>query len=270
MLLLDWSALLALGAVACPLATQTPTAHSVRVSWPSTEFVVAGDTEAGLVLYALAEITLPNGSRGRHLDRIAVNPVTALQWTALMRRLLDSTDRSGPTASNDLRVFAPTLEDSCGHHWLGIGVDGSEYTLVLGDSTARATWGTSGPRKAVNHLFDAVTAMAPLSRLESCQQRAIAIRYPTMTYPTKLIKRAMGGCVEAEMTVDTMGRPVLESIQIVSTTDTALVPSAKAWLAQVRFLPALRRGQPVESRGRYTLDFSVKGDMIPGGLWIAP
>ena len=270
-LLLGWSAPLLLGAVACPLAAQTASPRSVKVSWPSTEFVVAADTEAGLTFYALAEITLPDGSRGRHLDRIAVDPVTALQWTVLMRRLLDSTHRVGPTVSNDLRVLAPTLEDSCGHHWLGIGVDGSsEYTLVLGDSTARATWRTSGPRKAVNHLFDAVTAMAPLSMLKSCYQRAIVIRYPTLTYPTKPIKRAMGGRVEAEMTVDTMGRPLPESIQILSATDTVFVPSAKVWFAQLRFLPALMQGQPVKSQVRYTLHFGVKGDMIPGGLWIAP
>ena len=177
-----------------------------------------------------------------------------------MRRLLDSMDRDSHAPTRGLVVFAPLLEDSCSHRWLGVGVDGPKYTLAFGDSSAHRVWRAVAQRKAFQSLFAAMITMAPFGRRDGCSpERPVLVRIPRLTYPHALLSRGIGGQVLVEAIIDTLGHVEPSSIHVLETPDPGFIPPVMAYLTEARFSPARAHGQALRVSVTFPFIFSING-----------
>jgi hypothetical protein len=247
-----------------PVGAQDQNHDPRHVSWPGIDVVVSVDS-VGLAVYALAGVPT-EGGQTRRLSRVVVDPVTALQWAALMSRRLD-TIPSGTHSPGEITVLAPALGDSCAHRWLGVGVQGADYVLAFKDSVTPGTWYVTARRKDLGHLLNAVMALAPFGSWTGCVPRPpVVVHYPSARYPR--LREAQGGRVVAEMMVDTLGRPEPESIQILDKTDTVFASAFREFAEQLRFLPAEWNGRPIRGPARFTFDFKALSEGFP--IYVAP
>lgn len=76
--------------------------------------------------------------------------------------------------------------------------------------------------------------------------RPVTITYcPSPSYPIALAEYGFAGSVELQYVVDTLGRPEVEDMRVLATSNRGFVQSALRAVAKCRFIPAESAGRPV-------------------------
>ncbi|HWC75444.1 MAG TPA: energy transducer TonB [Gemmatimonadales bacterium] len=90
------------------------------------------------------------------------------------------------------------------------------------------------------------------------EQPAEVLSGPLPVYPELLRQAGVQGKVVLEAIVDTTGRVVATSIQVVSATNPAFVAGARQALLAALFRPAIVAGKPIQMRVRIPYEFTIR------------
>jgi TonB family protein len=90
------------------------------------------------------------------------------------------------------------------------------------------------------------------------EEQAEVLTGPLPAYPELLRQAGVQGTVVLEAVVDTTGRVLAASIEVVSATNPAFVASARQALSATLFRPATVGGRPVRVRVRIPYDFAIR------------
>lgn len=99
--------------------------------------------------------------------------------------------------------------------------------------------------------------LIPSDSLDAPPQMVGAKRPPL--YPIDLLRNGRQGRVLVEFVLDTMGHAEKGTIRVVATPDRGFNLSAKAFIRDATFTPALFHGRKVRTRVRQPVDYSVHG-----------
>ena len=91
------------------------------------------------------------------------------------------------------------------------------------------------------------------------ESRAEVVTSPLPIYPDLLRQAGVQGRVVLEAIVDTTGRVLATSIQVVSATHPGFVAPARQALLASLFRPAMVGGQPIRMRVRIPYEFAIRG-----------
>jgi len=90
------------------------------------------------------------------------------------------------------------------------------------------------------------------------EERAEVLAGPLPIYPDLLRQAAVEGRVILEAVVDTTGRVLATSIQVVTATNAGFVASARQALLATLFRPAMVGGRPIRMRVRIPYEFGIQ------------
>ena len=239
--------------------------RSVRIRWPLIDWLVRGDSGRPLML-----MMSPNRF-GRHNPAAPgvgwdlFDPAEAVQWTAAVRRGLES-DTAG--------AIGPVLWSITGDRILGIAVDSraaqsERLVVVLTDSTRSTGYRSAASLQDLQALLDGLHAMAAWTLRPDClapprregessscaaegqylhQARLdVEPKYLGFKGPSIAGRDLEGesGSVWIELLVDSQGRVDRRATCILLTDGARLSQTALDFIHHGQFKPGERAGQPV-------------------------
>jgi TonB family protein len=87
---------------------------------------------------------------------------------------------------------------------------------------------------------------------------------PAPKYPEQLRLANIEGKLTTRFVVDTSGRPMAETFQVLERSDDRFVPSVRAAVPMLRFTPAAVGGKPVKQVVEMPFSFTLSKDAAPG------
>lgn len=262
-----------LSALAIPgsLAAQ----FGVRVRWPLLDVLVRGDSTGKLDVITSPTLSSVIGSDGvTRLRRLRLDPVTAMQWATLMRRVVDSAgDRPSVPAP---RAFFPLLKRADSRDGMQLAVFAEKGKppfgfAVAGADTTEGSWTVRVSAKEVRGLLDALVdvggaaayaerraaRMAVLDDPGTCplpeqiftaaaeSEPPVPISTEGVAYPRQLYPRS--GRVWLQFAIDSTGAVERGSECVLLSDAFAFTTSVLAALPRFQFTPAREAGTRVPS-----------------------
>jgi TonB family protein len=257
-------ALLCVLVVAGPLHAQ----HAIRVRWPLVDILVRGDTSSALDFLVSPNASSAQGASANDpLESMWLDPLTALQWSQLMSRLLDSAAALEHRAAT---LIQPALETSDKEVSLALGVDpaakGDRRLFIdkrspLSGRNFRA-YATKGEVRAMlsalRHVADWMIhpdSIVPPPR-HPCpvpkydpswiepDGAPVRLTGPRLVYPEAERRRGIQGRAWVQFTLDTNGTLLPGSDCVLLSDSPGFSRTARTVLAASLFRPARRIGVP--------------------------
>ena len=260
---------------------------AVRVKWTLMDFLVRGDSTGDVrVLWSPNLWTTVTGERATRLRSVRVESIDALQWAALMRRLVDSAAQQAK--SEPIVMLNPGLRpgDGVGNAiQLGAARERGKppFRLYLIDSAGSHAWEVVASRDEVRALLNALddvarAAVFPEHRASRARRHddippcplphvgdvinedsmvdepPVPVRFPDLVYPLRAYPDE--GRVWVQFVIDTSGVFERGSACVLLTDSRYFLPNTLDVLPDLRFRPGRRRGVPV--RTLYLLEFQFR------------
>lgn len=227
---------------------------AVRVSWLSVEFLLRGDTAAGVEILAAATVAGRAAPIPR-IDRMSLDPAQVVPWAQAMLPLVDSIDRL--IRIQQYGAIGPPLPAVGGTGRLAIGYDpalkyGKDFFLFWDDSSTHRVWAIAAETTRIEALLDALAAVARRSGLhpsppspldsgiaeDSVRIPPAMISHPPLRFPPGELALQREGQVWVTVVIDTTGRPEMASAQVLFSDGDAFTMETLRTLAQCRWRPA--------------------------------
>jgi TonB family protein len=118
-----------------------------------------------------------------------------------------------------------------------------------------ATFGQA--TSSAHPTFCSDTAMSDSTVYDTTQltERPVLYEAQTLRYPANARARGVQGRVLLAVTINADGRPDDQSIQAISSPDSALTYAARRWVSSARFIPVCLAGRAVRVRVAIPVDF---------------
>ena len=247
----------------------------VRVRWPLMDIVVRGDSTNRLEVITSPNLSSTQGNeRMTQLRRLQLDPVTAMQWATLMRRVVDSAgDRPRVSAP---RAFFPLLKRADSRDGMQLAVFAEKGKppfgfAVAGADTTEASWTVRVSAKEVRGLLDALVdvggaaayaerraaRIAALDDPGTCplpeqlftaadeSEPPVPISTEGVAYPRQLYPRS--GRVWLQFVIDSTGVVARGSECVLLSDAFPFTTSVLAALPRFQFTPAREAGMRVPS-----------------------
>ena len=235
-----------------------------HVRWPLLDIVVVPDS-AGLWFMAAPNPWTTQWETGSHLVQLSLDPVVALQWATVARRLAAA---DGPRPKRHQPAsFTPPLPDKRGPAIVVLGTNPKSrsaddgFVLFVSDSANDVRWKSFVSSSQVDDLLRALEATARDSREgahtalrwntpadQDSDTPVSVVSQPRPAFPGRLASRGRVGRVWMAYIVNADGRVDQESFFTLLSDDSLFTRSAVDALRRSRFRPALMNGQPVPRR----------------------
>ena len=243
-----------IGSILLPacLSAQELTNISVRVSWLSVEFLLRGDTAAGVEMLAAATVA-GRAAPIPGVDRMVLDPAQVTPWTHAVLQEVDSIERR--TRIQQYGAVGPPLAAVRGTGHLSIGYDpalkhSEGFFLLWDDSAAHRRWAIAAETTRIEALLDAMEAVARRSGLhptplpldsviavDSVQIRPAMMSHPQLRFPPVELERHKEGRVWVTVVIDTTGNPEMASAKVLFSDADDFSTEALRVLSQSRFRP---------------------------------
>ena len=235
-----------------------------HVRWPLLDIVVVPDS-AGIWFMAAPNPWTTQWETGSHLVRLSLDPVVALQWVTVARRLAAA---NGPRPKrNEPPSFTPPLPGKRGPAIVVLGTNpksrsaDDRFVLFVSDSANELRWKSFVSSSHVDDLLRALEATARDSREgartalrwntpadQEADTQVSVVSQPRPAYPGRLADRRRVGRVWMAYIVNADGRVDQESFFTLLSDDSLFTKSAVDALRRSQFRPAVRNGEPVPRR----------------------
>jgi Gram-negative bacterial TonB protein C-terminal len=232
-----------------------------HVRWPLLDIVMVPDS-GGLWFVAGPNPWTTQWSSGSHLIDLCIDPIVALQWASIARRLA-AANAERPERDQSA-TFTPPLSAERGSEIVVLGTnpdsrsDDTRFVLFVSDSANDIRWKSFVSSSHVEDLVEALEATArdsregarPLARWSSPagQEPDTPVRIvsqPRPAYPGQLASRRRVGRVWMSYVVNADGRVEPESFFPLLSDDSLFTKTAIDALRRSRFRAATTKGQPV-------------------------
>ncbi len=237
-----------------------PEVHHVR--WPLLDIVMVPDS-ASLWILAGPNTGATQWGRSSNLVDLSVDPVRALQWVTVARRL--EAPPPGRSLPDTATRATPPLRARQGSAFILLGTNTKKPTaersfiLLVSDSASDTHWKAFASEDQVSRLLTALAVAVSSSQLGAgtgwnglaCQKvdtpvRIVSQRAPE--YPYHLAGQGREGRVWVTYVVSADGRPDQNSFLPVLSDDSLFTQAAIEALRRSRFKPARTDGEPVPQR----------------------
>jgi len=253
------AALLPLAGAEAQVRSLWPEVHRVR--WPLLDIVLVPDSSSVWFLAGPNAGTTQWG-RGTNLADFGIDPVLALQWVTVARRL--KPPLPGRSLPDSAARVTPPLRARNGPGFVLLGTNTEKpsadrsFILLVSDSGSRTHWKAFASAAQVDTLLTALEVTAISGQAEAsgwndlaCQDPDTPVRIvsqPVPPYPSRLAHGGAVGRVWMTYVVGADGRPEPESFSALLSDDSLFTWSALDALRRSRFKPARTDGQPVRQR----------------------
>jgi hypothetical protein len=236
-----------------------------QVRWPLLDIVMVPDS-TGLWFMAAPTPSTTLWESGSHLVRFDIDPVLALQWVTVARRLvLDSPPKSAH--------FTPPLPAKDGPAMAVLGTNPekpskqTQFVFIVSDSASDTRWKSFASSLQVDEFLNALEATARDSREGSFaglwntpadqepDTPVSVVSQPMPEYPGKLASGRRIGRVWMAFVVTPEGRAEPGSFLTLLSDDSLFTESATRALLRGRYRAAVKNGQAVPQRVYQTILF---------------
>jgi hypothetical protein len=244
-----------------PAQAQTASPEIRHVKWPLLDIVMVPDSVSTWLIVGPNSGTTQWQSRS-HLVDFALDPVTALQWVTIARKLMSlEAQLAGQPAH-----FTPPLRAKRGPALMVLATNPkkpsakSRFALLVSDSAADVRWKAFASAAQVDSLLTALELAATVSQEgshpaiwktlanEELDARVNVVWQPRPVYPKRLASRPKTGRVWMSYIVSAQGRADQNSFFPLLSDDSLFTEAAIVALRQGRFQPAVLNGEPVARR----------------------
>ncbi len=232
-----------------------------HVRWPLLDVVMVPDS-ASLWFLAAPNPSTTQWETGSHLVRLGIDPVVALQWVTVARKLVSA----GHASRNQPAHFTPPLPEHDGPAIVVLGTNTrkpsaeTRFILLVSDSAEDIRWKSFASAAQVDSLLTALEAAATASREPSraAVWNALADREPDTpvhvvsqprpVFPPALASRRRAGRVWMSYIITAEGRADRSSFFPLLSDEPRFTEAAIQALRRGRYRPAVLNGQPVPQR----------------------
>ena len=226
-----------------------------QVRWPLLDIIMVPDS-GGLWFLAGPNPDATQWESGSYLVRFTIDPVVALQWVTLARKLAKV-----PSATP--AQFSPPLPAQKGPALAILGTHPTkpsketQFVLIVSDSAGGVRWKSFASSAQVDELLNALEATARDSRAgrrltlwdtlpgQDPDTPVSIVSQPTPAYPAQLGSRGRIGRVWMMYVVSREGSVEPGSFFPLLSDDSLFTESATRALLKGRFNPAMTNGKPV-------------------------
>jgi hypothetical protein len=232
-----------------------------QVRWPLLDIVMVPDS-AGLWFMAAPNPSTTQWESGSHLVRLEIDPVLALQWATVARKLVSLERRLAP---GQPAHFTPPLRARRGSTFVVLATNPKKpsartrFVLLVSDSVRNIRWKSLASSDQVDGLLTALEGTATASRDGSpAVWNTLAdgepdtpvnvVSQPRPVYPARLASSRRVGRVWMSYIVSAEGRAQQGSFVTLLSDDSLFTEAAVKALLGGRYQPAVANGVTVSQR----------------------
>jgi hypothetical protein len=241
---------------------QTASPGLRHVRWPLLDVVMVPDSATVWLIAGPNSATTQWQSRSYLVD-FALDPVTALQWVTVARKLVSL---EAGLARGQPAHFTPPLRAKRGPALMVLATNPkkpsakTKFALLVSDSAVDIRWKAFASSAQVDSLLTALELAATVSQEgshaatwmtpanEDLDTRVNVVWQPRPVYPERLVWRQKIGRVWMSYVVSAQGRAEQNSFLPLLSDDSLFTEAAIEALLKGRFQPAVLNGEPVARR----------------------
>ena len=183
-------------------------------------------------------------NRSTELLAAARTHIAAQQWDSADNELTEALERAPYIMDSSWTyVWRGVLEYQIGHRQLA-RVSFRRALALYPDPAVR---GLDSISPGLVTVFDQEQRGIRVYHASDLDQPARRIAGPTLSYPPEMRRQRISGDVVLRLIVDTLGLVAERDVEVITTPDSALIPSLRQMMAASQFRPARIGGKPVRS-----------------------
>jgi TonB family protein len=258
---------------------QAPATFLRRIQWPLLDLIVFPDSCVGLRVMVAPNPASTAWLAGTRQVQLGLDPIEALQWTTVARRLTQRAAAATGEPDTAARL-TPPLRPRRGSQLLLLAVNekasapDQRYIFVVSDSGSDTHWKAFASLAQVDSLLTAFEDAVDLARAipiatdasqaftedDPSVERPVAPEsIPVPKYPSELRRKGHVGRVWMQYIVGPDGRAETGSFRVLLSDDPQFTAAAAQAIYRGTFRPALSHGAPVRQRVFQTITFRLRG-----------